>query len=98
MSLQYILLAVANSIKHIMAKLSDMEGFSPIGILLSGLLMSTFIVIIYRLYFSPLARFPGPKLAALSRYYEFHYDFFKQGHYEKEIASMHDKYGECIRT
>lgn len=48
---------------------------------------------IYRLFFSPLAGFPGPKLAALTNLYEFYYDFFGNGRYVFEIKKMHEKYG-----
>ena len=48
---------------------------------------------IYRLYFSPLAKFPGRKLAALTLWYEFYYDYFRRGKYIWEIADMHTKYG-----
>ena len=48
---------------------------------------------IYRLYFSPIARFPGPKLAALTFWYEFYYDVIKRGKYTWEIGKMHEKYG-----
>lgn len=51
---------------------------------------------IYRLSFSPLAGFPGPKLAALTNLYEFYYDFFGKGRYIFEIKKMHDKYGWII--
>jgi hypothetical protein len=48
---------------------------------------------IYRLYLSPLSKFPGPKLAALTLWYEFYYDVVKEGRYSWEIAEMHKKYG-----
>lgn len=48
---------------------------------------------IYRLYFSPLARFPGPRLAALTLWYEFYYDVVCKGRYTWEIQKMHEKYG-----
>lgn len=51
---------------------------------------------IYRLFISPLAGFPGPKLAALTTLYEFYYDFFGNGKYIYEIKKMHDKYGSLI--
>lgn len=49
---------------------------------------------IYRLYFSLLANFPGPQLAAVTLWYEFYYDVIKTGTYMAEIKKMHEKYGE----
>jgi hypothetical protein len=48
---------------------------------------------IYRLYLSPIAKFPGPRLAALSFWYEFYFDVIKHGQYTWEIGRMHDIYG-----
>lgn len=48
---------------------------------------------VYRLYLSPLSKFPGPKLAALTLWYEFYYDVIKNGRYLWEIEKMHEKYG-----
>ncbi len=50
-------------------------------------------VVIYNLFFAPIAGFPGPKLAAATGLYEFYYDFFKNGTYIFEIEKMHAKYG-----
>jgi hypothetical protein len=48
---------------------------------------------IYRLYLSPLAKFPGPRLAALTKWYEFYYDVVQQGQFTFQIQKMHKKYG-----
>lgn len=49
--------------------------------------------VIYRLYFSPIAGFPGPKLAAVTYWYEFYYDVVKDGQYIFQIAKLHKRYG-----
>ena len=47
----------------------------------------------YRLFLHPLAKFPGPKLAALTRYYEAYYDVMRNGQYTFKIAELHKEYG-----
>lgn len=49
---------------------------------------------IHRLYFSPLAKFPGPRLAALSKFYEFYYEVVLQGQFTFHIQKLHKKYGK----
>ena len=50
-------------------------------------------ITIYRLFLHPLAHFPGPKLAAISRWYEAYYDVVQGGQYTFKIAKLHKEYG-----
>jgi hypothetical protein len=63
--------------------------------LITGLVWVFYLVGLatYRLYFHPIARFPGPKLAALSRWYKFYYDVVCRGQLTFHIHALHQKYG-----
>lgn len=50
-----------------------------------------------RLYFSPISHIPGPKLAALTWWYEFFYDIVLGGQYTFKIIELHQKYGPVVR-
>ncbi|KAH6678179.1 cytochrome P450, partial [Halenospora varia] len=51
----------------------------------------------YRLFLHPLAKFPGLKLTAVTRYYEAYFDIIQNGQYTFKIAEIHKKYGPVIR-
>jgi hypothetical protein len=55
------------------------------------------VLAVYRLYFSPLAGFPGPKIAAATWWYGFYYDVWVRGQYLYKIEEMHKKYGKYPR-
>lgn len=52
------------------------------------------VTIVYRLFLSPVARFPGPTLAALTFWYEFYYDVICAGRYTWKIQELHQQYGK----
>ncbi|KAI0972791.1 cytochrome P450 family protein [Xylaria arbuscula] len=62
-------------------------------------ILASFIlkVAIYRLFLSSLSELPGPKLAALTYWYECYYDIVKPAQYVFKIKSLHDKYGPVVR-
>jgi len=51
-------------------------------------------IALYRLYFSPLAKFPGPKLAALSKWYEAYFEIVRNGQFTFQIDKLHEQYGK----
>jgi hypothetical protein len=66
-------------------------------LLVCTLLVYAGIKIIYRLFFSPLAGFPGPVLAAATSFYEIYFDVVKGGQLIWEIERLHSKYGPVVR-
>lgn len=81
--------------------LSSSSAFLRFGVvaLVASMLYGAALAI-YRLYFSPIAHFPGPKLAALTQYYETYYDVIAGGggNFTRQIKKMHDEYGISNRS
>ncbi|KAK0749537.1 cytochrome P450 CYP542B3 [Schizothecium vesticola] len=53
--------------------------------------------VFWRLHLSPIAHIPGPRLAALTWWYEFYYDIVLGGQYVFKMADLHKQYGPIIR-
>lgn len=64
---------------------------------IAAIFLYTIYSLLYRLYFSPIAKFPGPKLAAATFWYEFYYDIILGGKYIWRIKDLHKQYGPVIR-
>lgn len=62
---------------------------------LSGLFTS---VVLYRLYFSPIRRFPGPRQAAVTSFYRARLATKSGIRLCTEVKAMHEKYGDYVRT
>ncbi|KAK5659472.1 hypothetical protein OQA88_673 [Cercophora sp. LCS_1] len=78
---------------------SDLRDLARNGgyLLAAFLLVQGLCVGIYRLYLSPLASIPGPKLAALTHWYEGYYEVWLGGQYFKRLEQLHREYGPIVR-
>lgn len=67
--------------------------------LLSACVLHIVFLVIQRLYLSPLAKFPGPKLAAATHWYEAYFDLVSQrgGQWTFQIRRLHEEYGPIVR-
>ncbi|MCJ1374965.1 hypothetical protein MMC20_006198 [Loxospora ochrophaea] len=63
-----------------------------------GVILYVVHILVYRLYLSPIVKFPGSKLAASSYWFEFYHDVIRRGEYVWEIRKMHEQYGPVIRV
>ena len=66
---------------------------SMIPLLVVCLLVFPVLLAIYRNSVHPLAKYPGPKLAAASYWYEYYYDVTMKGRYIWKIMDLHEQYG-----
>lgn len=69
------------------------QSYAVVGTALLFLTIFYLARTIHSVYFGPLSRFPGPKLAAATLGFEFYYDVILQGQYTWKIRELHEKYG-----
>jgi len=74
------------------------SNWSPLNILLTSLvLLSIYVIllVVYRLFFHPLAKLPGPLLARCSTLWQnYHY---LRGTWHDDIRILHEIYGPVVR-
>nr|ATW01302.1 CloA [Claviceps gigantea] len=51
---------------------------------------------IYNLYFHPLRNVPGPRLAALTNFYAFYWNWIREGGYSKQFSQLHQHYNSPV--
>lgn len=55
-------------------------------------------IAIYRIIFHPLAKIPGPKLAAITQLYQTYFSYIKnESRYYQKVEQLHKKYGPVVR-
>ncbi|KAF5359444.1 hypothetical protein D9756_002939 [Leucocoprinus leucothites] len=59
--------------------------------------LSAAALAVYRLYFHPLSKFPGPPLAAVTDYYATYVDLWKNGQTVPQLEKLHKIYGPVVR-
>lgn len=84
------------SIDNKMLSLLRIGAFTILWLPLAAVALYALALTIYRLVLSPLAKFPGPKLAALTRKYESYYEAVQNYEYLWKIKEWHQKYGRAI--
>lgn len=75
-------------------RLLPAHPYTSAVLLLTGYLAG---LAVHRLWLSPIASFPGPRLAALTSLYEFYYDTVCCGQFTFHIGRLHEKYGPIVR-
>ncbi|KAL8646419.1 MAG: hypothetical protein Q9226_006866, partial [Calogaya cf. arnoldii] len=79
---------------EILRQLNDVpKMYLQFGIVAVGFILYLLGLVVYRLFLSPIAGIPGPKLTAFCGWYETYSDVFKGGRFIFEIERWHQQYG-----
>jgi hypothetical protein len=66
--------------------------------LLQALVLWAIVLVVYRRYFHPLSKIPGPFLPAVTRLYIWYYSVVQEGQFYKHIERWHETYGNMTRV
>ncbi|KAL0573598.1 hypothetical protein V5O48_008357 [Marasmius crinis-equi] len=69
----------------------------PLILFFQASVLSALSIFVYRVFFHPLRKFPGPRLAAASTLYEAYYDIIQDGSFLEHLHWLHDVYGPVVR-
>lgn len=61
------------------------------------ILFGVIVTAVHRIFFHPLAAFPGPKLAGITILYEAFYDVWRGGKYIFKVDDLHQNYGKILK-
>ena len=79
-----------------MAIASFIVGVRPVLVAALSAFIYLAGVLIYRLFFSPLSKIPGPKLTAVTQLWVMYHEF--KGDRTVEIDKLHSQYGPVVRV
>lgn len=65
-------------------------------VLAAAIASYTVVLATYRLFLHPLANVPGPKIAALTSWWEVYENVWKGGHLPFELKELHKTYGSLF--
>ena len=63
-----------------------------LSLFISGFSLYLLGLFIYRLFLSPIANIPGPKLTAVTDWYETYHDVYKGGKFIFKVEEWHQQY------
>jgi hypothetical protein len=66
--------------------------------LFAGIIAWLIGVVGYRAFFHPLAKVPGPPLAALTYFYIFYFNVGKTSRLYAQIEKLHERYGTLFQA
>lgn len=86
-------MAIVQVLEDAVASSSRLQLIAAVGAV--AIVIHWIFLVFYRLYWSPLAKIPGPKLAALTQWTETYYDVFHGhgGQFIWQYRKWHEQYG-----
>lgn len=86
-------MAIVQVIEDAIASSSRLHLIAAYGVVALAIYWA--FLVLYRLYWSPLAKIPGPKLAALTHWIETYYNVFygDGGQFIWQYRKWHEQYG-----